>query len=246
MDIYYISDLHLEYIDKYKKYIDKIFDIEETEIILVLSGDICSYDYLYKLKYLLEKVSKFKYILYVPGNHEYYTKNKNSNMNNINEKIKEMASIYKNIYYLNNETINIGKYKFVGSTLWTHVIGNNINDFEYIFIENNKLTIEKYNEIHNKCKKYLEDNINKCDDLDIIVITHHVPSLKVIHKTYKKYKQLTQYFNVDMEYLFKDVKYWICGHTHKKMNEIIDNCNVLINPAGYPGENYFPKLEKLN
>jgi predicted phosphohydrolase len=243
MDIFYISDLHLEFIDDYKKYIDAIFNIDEKNIILVLAGDICSYNYFYKLEYCFDIVSKFSYVIFVPGNHEYYSEDK-VNMDVIDDELKKLIDAYSNIYYLNNDIMYIDNYKFIGSILWTKVNDEDINDFKYIYLNDETLTKDKYNYLHNDCKEYLDENV-KDSMFDTIVITHHVPSLQLIHPSYKIYKSLNQYFNVDMEYLFENVKYWICGHTHKKMIKEINGCKVMINPIGYPKENYKVKVEKV-
>lgn len=246
MDIYYISDLHLEFRSNYKDFIKELFDEIKSDInldsILVLAGDISNYNYFDRLCYCLDHVSKFKYVIFVSGNHEYYSNS--SNMEEIDDNIEKFISDYDNIYFLNNDILYIENFKFIGSTLWTNVDGELINDFNYIYINDKLITKDDYNNLHDNCKKYLK-NVIDSDIYDIVVISHHVPSFQMIHKQYKKYSDLHKYFNVDMEYLFDKVKYWICGHTHKKMRNTIDNCDIMINPVGYPNENYKVKLEKV-
>ena len=71
MQIQIASDLHIEYINQP---IDVDDFIKPVAPILVLAGDIGSlylYDQLHK--FLSDLSNKFKHILYIPGNHEFYT-----------------------------------------------------------------------------------------------------------------------------------------------------------------------------
>jgi predicted phosphohydrolase len=71
MKLYIASDLHVEFHKDKKQYIDRIFGDDDPESIVVLAGDIDVGRT--NLKHTLAQIAeKFKYAVYVPGNHEYY------------------------------------------------------------------------------------------------------------------------------------------------------------------------------
>jgi hypothetical protein len=48
-------------------------------------------------------------------------------------------------------------------------------------------------------------------------------------------------FASDLEYMlreFRNIVYWFAGHTHKASEIHIENTQIIVNPVGYPGENY--------
>tara|TARA_Y100000780_G_C13621477_1_gene392728 strand:+ start:110 stop:862 length:753 start_codon:yes stop_codon:yes gene_type:complete len=247
MDIYYISDLHLEFDKNYKKSIDELFGNIDDEVIMIIAGDVCSFDYFERYQYFIKYISRFEHVLIVIGNHEYYN-SKNIDMDDIEYCINEEIKLYQNIHLLNNNTIEIGGYYFIGTTLWskTYDKKGKINDYRKIYFDGKLLTTNKTNELHNDAVNFLEKEI-KNDNINKIIITHHLPSYELIHSEYRtiQMKRIHDYFYTDLEYLMDDIKYWICGHTHKKMKRKIKNCNLLTNPLGYPNENKDIIVEKI-
>ena len=70
-----------------------------------------------------------------------------------------------------------------------------------------------------------------------IVITHHLPTFKVIHSKYKDSIELNSFFASNSDELISDpVIYWIYGHTHTASSHNINGVKVLCNPKGYPNE----------
>jgi hypothetical protein len=92
---------------------------------------------------------------------------------------------------------------------------------------------EIYNFLHLQDKKFLEETLIKHEN--IICLTHHLPSHKLIHS---KYENLPYYmYASDLEYLIKDnIKLWICGHSHEANTVNINNVICTLNPLGYPNE----------
>ena len=107
MQIQIASDLHIEYINQM---IDVNKFIVPKAPILILAGDIGSL-YLYdQLHRFLSKLSqKFKYILYVPGNHEFYT------MNDI--KPLPFRFLANRLYQLENSIPNL----YILNRLWSYL-----------------------------------------------------------------------------------------------------------------------------
>ena len=108
MNIQVASDLHIEYI---KEDIIKVENlIEPKSPILVLAGDIGSLYRFDQLFNFLKDLSKlFKYILYVPGNHEFYM------LSNIKplpfrillNRLYQMENDINNLYILNKSSVII-------------------------------------------------------------------------------------------------------------------------------------------
>ena len=230
--IRYVSDIHLEYGVDIKK-----FDGEGD--ILVLSGDIMSRYYEVDYDKFFELVSKgYKDIIYVMGNHEYYYGDIETEI----EEIKRMLIKYKNIYVLENELKEIRGQKFYCGTMWTD-FGNNplyelvakkgMNDFKVIRKGNRTFTPTDAKEKH---KKFLEGLTPYLQE-DIIVVTHHSPTLKTINDKYKG-SNLNYAFASDLEGIIKGskIRYWIHGHVHNRIKVEIGNCEVVCNAHGYEGE----------
>ncbi|AYV78749.1 MAG: metallophosphatase, partial [Edafosvirus sp.] len=118
----------------------------------------------------------------------------------------------------------------------------NINDFRQIYIKNQseqirRITPRNTNILHEKNVKWLNETIDKFKDKKLIIMTHHVPSLKLINEKYID-DPINCCFVTDLEYLMKDnVYYWLSGHTHTSAKEKINNCTCIINPKGYYDEN---------
>lgn len=237
MLIQYISDIHIEFYNNYKK-IPKIIPNAE---ILVLAGDIgYPFSSLYE-EFLSDMNNKFKKVFLLAGNHEYYNlgKNRDNGMEKINSRIREIISYNKlnNITFLDNSYEDYNGYRFIGCTLWSEIKDSAylINDFQFI----KHMDVELYNELYKVNYEFLEENIPN-SPLPLIVITHHLPSYYLIEKKYKTngIVNYNQCFASDCSKLFNEkIKLWIYGHTHSKNISEINNIKFICNPIGYPGEN---------
>jgi hypothetical protein len=71
------------------------------------------------------------------------------------------------------------------------------------------------------------------------VLSHHLPTFHLISPKYKN-SYYNNAFASNLDYLMQNhnnINYWLCGHTHSSMHCIINNCQCMTNPHGYPGEN---------
>lgn len=237
MILRYFSDLHLEFIkpSKITKFIEKIpFGMEE---ICILAGDIGN-PYQSNYNIFMESISKhFKKTFVISGNHEYY--NKRKTIQETNKFLEEYFRKFNNITFLNNNYEYYDNFCFIGTTLWSKITNPayEINDIYNI----PNFDIIQYNQLNVKSIEFLENallNNNNC-----IVLTHHVPSNKLIDIQYKTESMLpyNQWFYCNMDNLIEKnknkIKCWIYGHTHTSSNNIIDGIPFLCNPIGYPNEN---------
>jgi predicted phosphohydrolase len=240
VQINYVSDIHLEF---YKKdCFDKIFHFPDNGEILCLAGDIGYPQHDNYNKFLKYCSDKFKYVVLIAGNHEYYM---GQSIDEVNNMIQLICSQYNNVVFLNNSTYYCEEYDLyvVGSTLWTDINGltnDNIvgyNDFNKI----DSMNLDTMNELHSKSIEFLSNELGRLEGSKskVIVMTHHLPSYKMIHNKYKG-SPLSPLFANNMDEYFEKYKIdvWICGHSHAIMKETINKTQILLNPMGYPGENY--------
>lgn len=226
MKIHLVSDLHLEMTKDYPTYLLKV-DCN----VLVLAGDIGA-PFTTKYKNFISLCSNtFEHVILVAGNHEYY--NKKQSMDVINQKIEQIASAHSNVYYLQQNVIILDGVRFVGCTLWSSPL-NDIgltNDFTRI----NGLSETKYKQLHYSDKLWLTNILSEEYNGKTIVVTHHVPSFQLLNSKYTDII-MNSYYASDLESLLEKADYWFCGHTHNSINKIINKCNCIINPYGYPFE----------
>jgi hypothetical protein len=253
-----MSDLHLEI--NYPKYINSLeklvpINIETSDVTLILAGDIGYPWDTYYWDFLYACSKRYKYVIFLLGNHEfysYYTNNKMS-MNSIIDYVTNKSKP-ENLYFLNNSKITIGEFTFLGSTLWSQIpekykyqVMSSINDYNYIIesIDNinniNKVSINTLNNINIQSKLWLQQEIINIENKNkIIVITHHLPSFDLINDKYKKFTSLNYAFASDLSELFlPNIKYWFYGHTHIP-NDYLDkktSIRFITNPYGYEDEN---------
>jgi hypothetical protein len=241
-----VSDLHIEF-EK-----NSLRCITPKSPILCLLGDICSIayhnsDYKRMIEFLDYYTTKFKHILWVPGNHEFYAK---IDKLRILQLMKNIGKLYKNVHVLHNTKLTLPLKIFnpsltsnvviLGTTLWTYIpkeLHSTIPDLisDYSNIHNNKkhITCNVVNNWHKAAVEFLTKNIASTT-LPIIVMTHHKPFIGMDHN---KSSDRNVCYEVDMTKMFsKKIKLWAYGHTHRAFDKVIQSVHVYSNPRGYPSQ----------
>lgn len=243
------SDVHQEF-----RTINNLFKIgkmdDEKSQILILAGD---YNTLKNLKsdiYFNELSSlcqRFRFVIYVNGNHEYYS-------GKIGEeyiiKNQDVFSKIDNLILLSRHTPSfiVDNYCFIGSTLWTHLgeydiiktsYGEGSNDSKRIkqvcngrFSSLKKSFLNKENTqdflwIKNENKKHAE--------FKQVIITHH-PPIRIADPEDQEGHYKNFYSNDLIKQIkgFENVKLWIFGHVHLNnvFKQKIENIYFYSNPIG--------------
>ena len=247
--IYYSSDLHLEFED------ENLLKIYEKDIYqdsyLVLAGDICCYNEKGRFKTFFEYISKkFKRIIYIAGNHEYYKKTLDD------DKIIELIKPFGNVYFLQDSYITFedDMITFYGTTLWTRLSQNNginmmvessLNDYKYIRDPDSfkKITRSLTGEIFEISYEELKCFLKNKPAGKTVIVSHHLPLYQVIVEKYKNYELNSGYASdLHDELVQFDFDYWIFGHTHFTMrydliNYMSKSIPFVCNPRGYNSEN---------
>jgi predicted phosphohydrolase len=254
-EIFYLSDLHLEF---YKNDIDfnTLFDIKKFHgKVLCLCGDI-GFPEEETYGNFIDFVTKlFKYVFVISGNHEYYSvKRTVKTIDETDNLIEEICGKYDNVFFLNNKMHFIEEYNLhiIGSPLWTDVDKNlkqyelySYNDFSKIYSnKDTKLNLQYLDDMHIQSKDFIIESLENIKDLNsnVIIMTHHMPSYQLINDKYKNFK-LNSLFASNLDDLIEKYKinYWLCGHSHMSNKIKINNTQLMLNPVGYPGENFKPK-----
>lgn len=256
MLLQYSSDIHCEFKDITQ--IPKLFKNINADV-LILSGDICTVNQPVDFEKLIALLSyysqKYKYIIMVSGNHEYYytgsTPTKDICMDAVNRKLKALSKTFPNFIYLNCDkvTLSINKksYTFIGATLWTKVnikdrpiVETQMNDYDCIFMcKDNvavKFTVADMQRLHSRHVLFIKKTVESLNGIKTpcILLTHHKPIGDTLELDRKV---LTQAYESDItNIIVNPVRLAIHGHTHQHYDKTINGIRYVSNPVGYPNQ----------
>lgn len=246
MKIQIVSDLHLEFCDIFIK------NAGDTDV-LILSGDILVIEKLIKpeagklmLDFLKRVCFQFPQVVYVAGNHEFYSSGK---FYQGIEDLRAICSQFPNLHFLERDTVTINDILFVGGTLWTDCnkydpltmlhLEHMMNDYRatrndrmgYIPIKT-KDTCER----HKMTRDYIMQILDMNRDKKCVVVTHHTPSFGSMHPMYAHDTIMNGGYHSELsEYILDrpQIKLWTHGHTHHAFDYMIGSTRVICNPRGY-------------
>lgn len=243
MKIRYVSDLHLEICPFVLPHDD---DGDESDQVLVLAGDIAVAKRFTPTMFAFfnNVANRFRYVIYVPGNHEYY----DGDIVDAVDVIKDQLASMHNVHVLQEDVFWVDEFAFIGATLWTdvhnrsesamHTIKNGLNDYHVIRVNYYK-DLEPLDTaiIHDRHREFIFDNVKKAKDegaSKVIVISHHAPSYLSIHPKWAGHS-LNAAFSSD---LFDRIKedgpdIWFHGHMHDNFDYEIGSTRIICNPRGY-------------
>lgn len=241
------SDLHMD-----PAYFDP-FIMPETnrdhETVLIIAGDAA--EQRNAVDWIHAATQRFKHVIYVMGNHEYYGGNIKRTPEKIIEAFQDRyGSVPTNFNLLDSDTVEIDDVVFIGATLWTDFSKGNhllmyqargsMNDYRKIRHGSpaapwaHKLTPQVVYEIHNAHKRYIVDQVEKFQDRKLVVVTHHAPSELSIAPKYKGHHLNHLYYSDLSDILVDyDINLWVHGHIHHHVDYTIGGTRVVANPRGY-------------
>ena len=228
------SDLHIECLEDNN--VDPLKYITPTADILILAGDIGSLYKPLQLKNFISILSPlFQIILYIPGNHEYYMVDQvQLTFKTLDIRLKQLAEDIPNLHILNRDSIRIGNLCIAGCTLWTKPECQVPN----FIVRVHQMDTATYHRQHIKDLRYATQIIDHCKNrgYELLMVTHHPPSHKVLDGTNKRKKFMSLY-STNLDHLLdkERVQTWICGHTHHNFDIVADlGCRVVSNQKGKP------------
>ena len=236
MKVQYASDLHLEF-PQNSRYLRE-HPLEIKGDILILAGDIHVLNSeTFSNEPFWDWASKnYQQVIVCFGNHEFY---RGYDLSQMKEGFK--LKIRDNVYYYYNCVVSIGDIDIIVSPLWSYIREKNekaceqcFNDFRLIKWDNETLTAKKFTEEHIRCLDFIKRAINESKAKTKIIVTHHVPSILLYND--ESQGDALDASTVDLTDYIKNcgAKYWIYGHSHKNMdNIIIGETTCLCNQFGY-------------
>ncbi len=239
------SDLHLEFFKG-----NKVGDlarhflpahIRDSAAVLVLAGDISS-DVPQLSSFLRLIAPRFKAVIYVPGNHEYYGSDYDEWNMLAHEELSDIPTLHAAVGSLCSTEID-GQHFHMG-TLWGDggdtedeevAIASYLNDFKVIRRNGHPFTVTKMQDIHDAQRTLLALRLPTAPDA--IVVTHHMPSYALSHPRFGNVA--TGGFAGKCDDMMTGPnapKLWIHGHTHYTIDRVIGKTRIVCNPAGYMPE----------
>lgn len=244
MKVQLVSDLHIDFLNDISRW-KLLKEIRNTAIekeidVLVVAGDLINNDDLEKSLTMIATTLHFfrnyyKHIIYVPGNHEYYSSETKKEIDKrlfiLNERIDNISIT------TNPTTIYIDDKVFVCATTWfpydpmiaPFLTARQIGD-SYI-----PGFLDWVYEEHLSAR----DLFGRIEEPDVWV-THHLPSHVCISDRYKG-SPLNCFYDAKLDDLIieKQPNFVFYGHTHDSGNLVYPDTNtrLICNPRGYYGEN---------
>ena len=243
------SDLHLEgfMFMAIPLLAEKFLPLEEADrdSVLILAGDICSNPDV--LQDFLEYVERrFKKVLFVPGNHEYY-KHDYHELNGIFASFDHALSNTVTPYsggadgYLKYSFEDVD---FLMTTLWSNggmtpleqiQVSHALNDFKLITVDSSKFSVHFMNSEFERFSNLLRKDLEGKGDRKTVVVSHHMPSRQLCHPRFGN--DINGGFASPLDDLLEmKPNLWIYGHTHDTMDQVIHGTRVVCNPCGYRSE----------
>lgn len=260
MKIQYASDLHLEFFNAAianPTFFDILLPREPSTDLLVLAGDIGYPEKKITKEFIKYCCERWPDVVWVFGNHEYYTKGHAKYSMTMYEK-EVIADDYmlqhKNLHVLHNRTLKLPNFPdlvIIGTPLWSHIpkdkvglIYDTMNDCRYIVSEKgNHFDVDAWNTLHTRNVQFLKDELEDAhkQNKQVLVVTHHLPTFSMIQPKYVDSPINCAFATeLDMLIVHPAVKAWICGHSHGQLDGmvILGEKQVLVtyNARGYQKE----------
>jgi predicted phosphohydrolase len=231
-----VSDLHIEY--NTNEVPDPLSLITPSADILILAGDIGSfYQYNQLETFLINLCKHFKVVLYVPGNHEYYSMKgyPTLKMKNLLNNFLKMETTINNLYVLNRSSVEIDDVCIVGCTLWS----NTDVVIPKFIVRIPDMNTKVYKQKYDGDLVYIKKMIKYCKTKNkkLMVVTHHCPSYSVITSNKKLKDKYISLYASHLDHLLQDdmVHTWVSGHIHINFDFITDGGTHLVgNQRGKP------------
>jgi predicted phosphodiesterase len=257
------SDLHLEAFsgrDVSTLAIDFLpADEQDANSILILAGDISS-NPTQLLAFLGVIESRFKKVLYIPGNHEYYRQNYDA----WNPEMADRFDLHlrNTVYALGTVGYyEIDDVRFIFSTLWGDggptladqgQVGWYLNDFRIIERDDHsehmfgaarrKFKVQDMIDLHKEQKARIVEYLKQPFAGRSVVVSHHLPSRRLVSPRFWP-QDGSDGANGGFASNCDDIlaydhapDLWVHGHTHDAIDTKLWKTRVVCNPTGYRGE----------
>lgn len=233
-----VSDLHLEVNQEYLS-----FEIPVCAEHLILAGDVGSLvDYDHYCSFLQKQTERFKLVLLILGNHEFYNDTFAAGLQRA-QRLEQEPSLKGRLILLHRGCYDIpgSQVTVIGCTLWSNIpeeardmISLKTKDFKKI----QDWTVDSHNECHSRDIVWLLDEIKAIQSRNrsLIVVTHHAPSLQGTSNPQYANSPWSCAFATDVLSRLPEpsgIISWVFGHTHYTTEFKHQGIRVMANQRGY-------------
>lgn len=244
-----MSDLHLEF------YNDNVWkpipSDQDKDTVLLLAGDIGVG--LSAKGWITEMCGRYKYVIYILGNHEFYK----NEFRGLPQKWNNLAGMPDNFRFLNKGVAYVDDVRILGATLWTNIVNphnrwfiqQGMSDYRVIKINDNgnwrRLNTADTDKEHIRTLYFLSEELRKPWTGKTIVMTHHLPHPQCVAERFKD-SPYNEAYVTNLEYIFDnfEIDVWCHGHTHDSVDFHVGKTRVLCNPRGYHGYEINPDFNE--
>lgn len=193
-------------------------------------------------------------VIYITGNHEFY----GEKLPGLGKKLKDLTA-GTNIHFLENESVEIGGFRFFGCTLWTdlELFGDpaegavdalEMNDYKrirhsetYRKLRPTDTRLRHFSSVQ-KIKEFLAEG----DPRTSVVVTHHAPSIRSLpSRRHTDPVSCAYASHLDELIISTRPLIWVHGHIHHPQDYVIGEMRIVSNPRGYldmPSKDFDPGL----
>lgn len=248
-----MSDLHLEFAP-----ILRMIELPTDQYgVLVLAGDVCAVPHWEHIgrRFFKMMSEQFRDVIYVFGNHEFYN---GGSFLHARDQFKELLAKENitNIHLLEKETKVIHGTAFVGATLWTDFMHNEVKktlaghymmDYAQTYYDDPSepdhrgLRPADVYADHLAAKEYVfkAAKEQKAAGNKVVVVVHHGISYKSVHRRFQGNHMNSAFVSeLDNEVLDAAPDILIHGHVHNCFDYMIGDTRVVVNPRAYPNEQF--------
>lgn len=249
MKLWVFSDLHLEIAP-----LKEPLKVPSADV-CVVAGDVTNKGILPSIDWLVEHIGRHMPVVFVAGNHEFYKSFMSSNIAAASKIGSESG-----VHFLENSCVTIKDVVFCGATLWTDFglfglewrelamrrVKVAMNDYRLINLQKRPYLglkpVHTYRK-HIESLRFLERCLLHYQGKEIVVVTHHAPSIRSVESKYRD-DIITTAFASNLDELIETMQpaLWVHGHVHHHVDYVIGRTRVVANPKGYPGEASFRKF----
>jgi len=237
MRLFATSDLHTDYRENFR-WLQELSDTEYRDDVLIVAGDVSDRMEVIRETLLLLR-SKFRQLLFTPGNHELWVRD--AGINSL-EKFQLILNLCDELG-IARKPLRLEKFWVVPLFSW----------YDGVFEPEMKAWADfhfcKWPEAAAPLSEYflrLNESQLKRYDAPVITFSHFLPRSELLPP--KEYLRISWLGNVsvcsalDSQIRQLNSRVHVCGHTHTTFDRVIDNVRYVQNAVRYPKERRTPSF----
>lgn len=253
VDFLLYSDVHREFDREYGRdwFVPTTGNDGHYGVVLAGDIDVAKKRGHHVYPFLKDLSERFKFVIYVAGNHEFY----HGAIEKVQKYIREDIADLKNVHFMEDQSIVVDDVLFIGSTLWTDynewnpmtvMLADRMNDYHQIATTPNGVAFSKVKprdlfrrHIHSRDYIFNEIERGRESCRKIVVVTHHAPSFASLDPMYAS-DPMNPFYASELSEMILDggPDLWVHGHTHCSNDYVIGNTRIVLNPRGYVNKDF--------